>query len=504
MDRKVPAPVVDERLVQAILEQKVETAISLLSQMERSNSAERSEKSALSVTIDNDRSTSPDRIPLDRGSMHDFLEQANLFDADTKLALIRRLIPDLGLDQIQSLLEFGQREIAERQRQRPVAAVDRQTRLLLKKDYSYQSRGLSEPNQYYVYLRRRRPKLDRYIGTLFYVPQGCTLCYEPDAEGRIMFAPPHNVFLLKDFKNAAVTKMVRLLCLEPPPADYTFTKQQNDNPEIYLRLQYLDPKTYQPLREESYAFPFCMYEGGQLDRYRWDVTMVVLPDEISSTDEVTGKTSKVINERLNEEISEETRSLTLVATKVNTSQADKATSADAIESSSSSKTNTVLDVSANHSVNDSDRNAARTRRVIELPVTKSSTFYLVNRCDTALILERMHLWIAWNEKAMPQSRWELVQNGTTYTLMNASFKRNILKFSLDRASVSLENSLPALMRWFHDLGLAISQSQNQKQFSPAQLKLAHSLFVDMSLPQNDPLEVLKKLFGVEFSKTSPH
>jgi hypothetical protein len=103
---------------------------------------------------------------------------------------------------------------------------------------------------------------------------------------------------------------------------------------------------------------------------------------------------------------------------------------------------------------------------------------------------------------MPQSRWELLQDGTVYTLRNASFKRNILRFSLDRASVTLENSLPALMRWFHDLGLAISQSQSQKQFSPTQLKLAHSLFVDMSLPQDNPLAVLKKLFGIEFSKTS--
>lgn len=104
---------------------------------------------------------------------------------------------------------------------------------------------------------------------------------------------------------------------------------------------------------------------------------------------------------------------------------------------------------------------------------------------------------------MPQSRWELVQDGTTYTLMNAHFKRRILRFSSDRASVAFENSLPVLVRWFHDLGLAVSQAQNQRQYSAAQLQLAHSLFVDMSLPQTDPIVVLKKLFGVEFSKSLP-
>lgn len=456
MDRKVPAPVVDERLAQSILEQKTETAISLLRQMERSSSVERPE-----AVIESDRITYHAAI----------LEQASQLDVDARVALIRRLITHLELEQIQSILEFGQREIAERQRKSKTTSVDRQTRLLLKKDYSYQSRGLNEPNQYYVYLRRRKPKLDRYIGTLFYVPQGCTLSYSLDADGRIIFEPPHNVFLLKDFKNAAVTKVVRLIGLEPPPASYTFTKQQNDNPEIYLRVQYLDPNTYQTLSEESYAFPFCMYEGGQLDRYRWDVSTLTVPSELEIS-------------TLQEE-EEPTFSSQLTQTAVEPL---------AIEPSAKTKSHTAT--------HDSVRNAAKSRRVIELPAAKSATFYLVNRCDSALILERMRLWVAWSEKAMPQSRWELVQDDTVHMLRNTSFKRHILKFSLDRASVTLENSLPVLMRWFHDLGLAISQSQSQKQFSPAQLKLAHSLFVDMSLPQNDPLVVLKKLFGTEFSKTS--
>lgn len=142
------------------------------------------------------------------------------------------------------------------------------------------------------------------------------------------------------------------------------------------------------------------------------------------------------------------------------------------------------------------------RRVFELSNSKSLTFYLTNQTDLETVLKRMKLWVAWSEKAMPQSRWEVVQKGSAWTLMNARFKRKILTLCDDRAAITLENSLPALMKWFHDLSLAVSQAQSQKQYSTAQLKLAHSLFVEMSLPQTDPLVVLKKLFGVEFAKNS--
>lgn len=462
MDRKVPAPVVDERLAQAILGRKVETAIGLLRQTENSYLTEYSGE----IKLDGDRTPAHTAV----------LDQATQLDVDTKVALIRRLMTHLENEQIQAVLEFGQRQIAERQRQSSVASAERQTRLLLKKDYSYQSRGLSQPNQYYVYLRRRKPKLDRYIGTLFYIPQGCTLSYVPDAEGRIIFDSPHNVFLLQDFQNAAVTKVVRLIGLEPPPVDYTFTKQQNDNPEIYLRVEYLDAQTYRPLREESYPFPFCMYEGGQLDRYRWDVSTLILPVERSA-------------------VEEQAQTLDTLAAEANSFQP--------LELDPEEIELPVPPLEEHPDLHESGKNAAKpARRIIELPAIRSSTFYLSNRCDAGLILERMRLWVVWSEKAMPQSRWELIQEGETYTLRNASFNRNILRFSLDRASVTLENSLPVLMRWFHDLGLAISQSQSQKQFSPAQLKLAHSLFVDMSLPPDNALVVLKKLFGAEFSKTS--
>lgn len=453
-----------------MLERKVETAISLLRQIEYSNEPANSLECCTETKLDT------------------ILDQANQLDAETRVALMRRLITDLGTEQIHEVLEFGQCEIAERQRKSSVASVDRQTRLLLKKDYSYQSRGLSQPNQYYVYLRRRKPKLDRYIGTLFYIPQGCTLSYVPDADGRILFEAPCNVFLLQDFKNPTITKVVRLIGLEPPPADYTFTKQQNDNPAIYLRLQYLDSTTYQPLSEHTYPFPFCMYEGGQLDRYRWDVSVLTLPAEAATIPDY----SQVEDSQLLP---------AFVASKAS-AQSSEVSVARSVDHSGEKN---LLPVSAKDTanLNPSEKRAGKSsRRVIELPATRASTFYLANRCDSPLILERMRLWIAWSETAMPQSRWELLQDGTVYTLRNASFKRNILRFSLDRASVTLENSLPALMRWFHDLGLAISQSQSQKQFSPTQLKLAHSLFVDMSLPQDNPLAVLKKLFGIEFSKTS--
>lgn len=438
MDRKVPAPVADERLAQAMLERKVEAAINLFRQTDL-----------------------PEATALDSYLVKyaEIFDQANQLEVKAKVALIRQLITHLETEQIQTILEFGQQEVAGRHRSehRRSTSEDRKTRLLLKKDYSYQDRGLSEPAQYYVYLRRRKPKLDRYIGTLFYVPQGCALSYFPDAEGRIFFNPPNNVFRLRDANNPSISQIVRLICLEPPPPDYTFTKQQNDSPEIYLRLEYLDLKTYQPIAEEVYTFPVCMYEGGQLDRYRWDVTTVDLPTNISTS--------------------------VLGADPVHSQPTDEREATPADNQATSRKSQ---------------------RQIIELPASGSTPYYLVNRTDANRVLERMRMWVTWSEKAMPQSRWEIVHEQEIYTLRNANFKRNILRFSDDHATITLENSLPVLMKWFHDLSLAVSQSQNQRLYSSAQLKLAHSLFVDMSLPQNNPLTVLKKLFGVKFVKNPPN
>lgn len=357
----------------------------------------------------------------------------------TKVALVRQLITQLETNHVQAILEFGLQEIADRDRHSVDPTVNHNTRLLLKKDYSYQERGLEEPTQYYVYLRRRKPKLDRYIGALFYVSTGCTLSYFLDAAERITFNPPHNIFQLQDSTDAGAIRLVRLICLEPPAAAYTFSKQQEDTPEIRLHLEYLHPQTHQPLSRHAYPFPACMYEGGALDRYRWEVSTVTIASEVATLPEPV-----------------------------------------LVESPPASA-------------------APLTRRVLELPATPL-TFQLVNSSDTGTVLKRLRLWVTWSEKAMPQSRWEAVQEGSVYMLMNAHFKRRILRFSLEDGSIALENSLPVLVKWFHDLSLAVSQTQNQRQYSAAQLKLAHNLFVETSLPQKEPLILLKKLFGVEFAR----
>jgi hypothetical protein len=373
----------------------------------------------------------------------DVLDQAVQLPTKSKVALIRKLITQLETDHIQSILEFGLREIGDRHRRGILSAsVSHNTRLLLKKDYSYQERGLTQPTQYYVYLRRRKPKLDRYIGALFYIPEGCTLDYFLNAEGQIVFKPPHNLFQLRDCTNPNATQVVRLVHLQPPPPDYTFEKQHNDTPEIYLHLEYLDPKSYQPLSSETYPFPLCMYEGGQLDRYRWEVSSI---SPLPTTPETPERT-----------------------------QTTQTTQTDELP----------------------------LRRVLKLPETRSLTFYFSKPEHSNMILKRMRMWVAWSEKAMPHAKWEILQSGTQHTLINAHFKRPILSFSAKNQTVRLENSLPVLIKWFHDLSLAVSQSQNQRQYTAAQLKLAHDLFVEMNLPQTDSIVVLKKLFGVDFSALS--
>jgi hypothetical protein len=441
----------------------------------------------------------PDRLPIvsngasatsELMQYSEMLAQVSQLGTEAKVALIRQLVSDLDAEQIQLLLEFIQREIAERHVS-AATSVDRQTRLLLKKDYSYQQHGLSEPNQYYVYLRRRKPKLDRYIGTLFYVPQGCTLSYSTDAEGNIAFHPPHNVFQLQDAKNPSITKLVRLVRLEPPSPDYTFSKQQNDTPEIYLRVQYLVPTSYQILAEDVYLFPFCMYEGGKLDRYRWNVTEVILPDEEITQVQVKNTSSNSSFPALISRL-DSTNTLSENSSSLDSLDDRQPSHRLLVENDLSKSTDLSKKLSTKSS-----------RHVIELPSNKSIAFYLVDRQRSALILERMRLWVAWSETAMPQSRWQVVQSEAGYTLINASFKRVILSFSIHEMAVVIENSLPVLIQWFHDLSLAVSQSQNQQHYSSTQLKLARSIFVEMSLPQDNPLTVLKVLFGVEFSRSSP-
>lgn len=210
----------------------------------------------------------------------------------------------------------------------------------------------------------------------------------------------------------------------------------------------------------------CMHEGGKLDRYRWEVTTVDHSPELPIAPKHFPQTSVV----------------------------EPLPTTDSASSSSKFDLNSPLDRA--------EEVAQPLRRVLDLQ-PKPLIFYLSDRGDADAILKRMRLWVAWSEKAMPQSKWEIVQDASGYTLMNARFKRRILQSSPDLSSVGLEHSLPVLMKWFHDLSLAVSQAQNQRQYSAVQLKLAHTLFIEMSLPQTDPLIVLKKLFGVEFSKTSP-
>jgi hypothetical protein len=465
MSREVPALGVDEGLVRATLQRN----------------SQRNTVSVSEPLPQSQPSETGDALASEAAGHADVFEQAVRLHARTKVALIRKLLTQLDTNQIQAVLEYGLREIGDRHR-RGVSSTsaNHHTRLLLKKDYSYQERGLDQPTQYYVYLRRRKPKLDRYIGALFYIPEGCTLSYFLDAEGRIIFNSPHNVFQLRDCSNPAIVQVVRLICLEPPPPDYTFTKQQEDVPEIRLHLEYLDPLTHQSIARQAYFFPACMHEGGRLDRYRWEVSTVTPALEPS--------------EPLQHPVKPPVQPL------VSNPQPFENESAVPDGMSDTDYSPLISPIKPEQPLNRSEQTASSPiRQVLELPA-KPLTFCLCRREDADTILKRMRLWVSWSEKAMPQSRWEITQSGEVYTLINAHFKRQILKFSRDRASITLENSLPVLVKWFHDLSLAVSQAQNQRQYSASQLKLAHSLFVDMSLPQKDPLVVLKKLFGVEFSK----
>lgn len=397
--------------------------------------------------------------PLMTGSEVDRLfHQLSQFSDKDKLLFLQQFLGQLNSKQLQTVLEFGQQELASRQTYKSASTtVPRETVLTLKKDYTYQDRGLSEPTQYYVYLRRRKPKLDRYIGTLFYLPSGCTLNYVSDASGNLLFEPPHNIFQLTDAKNPSLNKVVRLVRLVPPPPDYTFTKQQQDTPAIYLQIEYLEPLTFEAIAEQSLPFPSCMHEGGTLDRYRWDVTIVNPPaNRLSSIPPVTVEIL-----------------------------ADRVLSKPSVQSKRLSA---------------ADSGSNKPAQVLNLPVHEASTFYLRHPANLAAILERLQLWVTWSEKAMPQSKWAIAQTNEVYILMNANFQRSILSISTTAATVTLHGSLAVTVKWFHDLTLAVSQAQNQRRYTFNQLKLAHDLFVEMSLPQTDSLKLLKTLFGVEFSR----
>jgi hypothetical protein len=456
MSREVPPVDINERLIQATIK-KPDVDVPT--------------EELLQFSLDSKKSILEDdpECPID------LIHYVSRLSVKSKVGLIRRLMSQLEPTMVQTVVEFGLKEIADSHRHSTQStSVEHNTRLVLKKDYSYRTRGLSEPTQYFVYLRRRKPKLDRYIGALFHVPQGCALSYFLDAEERLIFNPPNNVFELQDSKNSEIVQIVRLICLEPPPAAYTFDKQQNDVPEIQLHLEYLNPETYQPISKHTYAFPRCMYEGGKLDRYRWDVKALTISPELAASPRNSLPTSLVEPLPTVDSASPPKRDL----------------DTPILDPAESASTQFPKELATT---------AESPRRVLELQ-PKSLTFHLSNSADTEAILKRMRLWVAWSEKAMPQSRWEIIQNSDEYILMNARFKRRILRFSSNEGSVILENSLPVLMKWFHDLSLAVSQSQSRRQYSATQLKLAHTLFIEMSLPQTEPEIVLKKLFGVELAE----
>jgi hypothetical protein len=387
------------------------------------------------------------------------INQVSRLAVADQLALIQSLLAQLDVEQVQTVLEYGITELKKRDLATK-ATPSHQTRLLLKKDYSYQDRGLAEPTQYYVYLRRRKPKLDRYIGALFYVPRGCLLAYGVDEHERIVFNVPHLVFQLVDATNPSAVQWVRLLYLTPPPPEYTFTKQQNDAPTIHLHVEYLDPSTGQPLMQKAYPFPACMYEGGPLDRYRWEVSTVPVAQSVT----------------------------------LNSREAAFPTAAQSPPSPPPSPRRAAVAPPA------PEQQAASPppRRILELPTAKPARFCLANPNDAPLVLKRLQLWVSWSQKATPVSHWELVQDATGYLLMNAHFKRRILRFSAQEGAIALEQSFPVMSKWFHDLALAVSQTQHQRQYSAAQLKLAQQALVSMSLPDSMPVEVLKQLFGVDF------
>jgi hypothetical protein len=474
MDRNVPAPAPNERLSQSTLGPSIEATIQAPPQRD-SGLAE--------VSADDDPA-----------SHSEILDQIAQLQPSAQVSLLCRLLTHLDADQIQRLMESGQQVLTERQRRggTTLPTVSPNTRLVLKKDYTYQDRGLSQPTQYYVYLRRCKPKLDRYIGTLFYIPQGCALSYFLDTEGCIVFNPPHNVFQLSDCKNPADVQVVRLICLQPPPIEYTFTKQQKDTPAIYLHVEYLDAHTHAPISTQTYLFPACMHEGGQLDRYRWEVLPLTLSTEVALNPEADNvwDTSAPV-------------SLIPLPTVANPIEPDAADlNPEPFEPTGPIASEAPPDRLPPAWQNTANRHPKVTQRGLEFPAPKFPTFYLTSSSDADLILKRMLLWVSWSEKALPQT-WGIIQEGKAYRLVNAQAKRRILKFSAESGAVTLESSLAVVVKCFHELGLAVSQTQNQKRYSAAQLKIAVSLFVDMSLPQKDPVVVLKQLFGVEFTAQVP-
>lgn len=433
---------------------------------------------------------------LDHPSRYlELFDLASRLDARTKQALCQLLLTQLNTDQVREAVDFGKSELATREgkisSRKP---QERCTRLVLKKDYSFQKLNLADPTQYFVYLVRRKPKLDRYIGTLFYIPEGFPLSYFPDAEGRIVFTAPNNLFKLSDSQSAQ-SQVVRLVSIDPPPPEYTFEKGQEDVPELYLRLDYLNPVTYELKASERYPYPACMYEGGKLDRYRWSVAPLVLSPDAQSKLQAMSLESGQSGQALQIDQTE-----LLPATQRRESLS---------VSSQTSQTITQLTELADHRAIAASPAPApgspspRPKKFIltDLPKANTATYYLFNPEQGKAVLERLWLYAALSELAIPQAKWVIEQNPdrqTVYQLVNSKSKRLIVQFSLEDSAITLQNSFPVITTGFRDLARSASQMQNDPRITREQRTFMHKLHVEMGLPQQNPLEILEKLFGVKF------
>ncbi len=423
----------------------------------------------------------------------DLFDRVARLDSQTKQTLCQLLLTQLSAEQTQEVIDFGKSDLAAREGKVSIARKppERCTRLVLKKDYSFQKLNLAHPTQYFVYLVRRKPKLDRYIGALFYIPGGVPLSYFPDADGRIVFTPPNNIFRLVDSESSQV-QVVRLVAIEPPPSSYTFERGQEDIPEISLSIDYLDPVSYDLLRSERYHYPTCMYEGGELDRYRWKVELLVLSLDLqarlsASSGAVQPPAIPVETELLSGVQHRESLSVSSQTAQTITQLTALADNA-AIASSPP-----ALPVPAMSST-------PRPKKFIltELPKANTATYYLAESQQSDKVLERLRLFAAISELAMPHAKWVIEgrSDGGIYRLTNSKTKRLIVQYASHETAVTLQNSFPVIMTAFRDL--ARSASQTSQRMTREQQSLMHKLHVEMGLPHKNPLEILEKLFGVTF------
>ncbi|NJR65562.1 MAG: hypothetical protein HC772_09990 [Leptolyngbyaceae cyanobacterium CRU_2_3] len=135
----------------------------------------------------------------------------------------------------------------------------------------------------------------------------------------------------------------------------------------------------------------------------------------------------------------------------------------------------------------------------DLPKANTATYYLANLAQRNEVLERLRLYATLSELATPHAKWIIEQKSdkaAIYRLIHSKTKRLIIQFSVNDASITLQNSFPVIMTAFRDL--ARSASQTSQRMTREQQTLMHKVHVEMGLPHKNPLEILEKLFGVVF------